>query len=221
MNSNSESYLNKKSNLAKIVMIIIISLLNSCTNNPFGYKKPNGTYNLFEDILIPNNNKLKVLLFLDSECPLSISYSQTINKLAKKFSACNNHNVDFLFFLTSNNSRKSILQIKNAYKESIECWHTSYVDEYLENQYQYPPFYLDFNHYITNMIKAETTPQCFLVDSLGKIIYSGAIDNWVVELGRKKQYINNHYLENAIIQYLNGEKIEVSQTKAIGCIIQK
>ena len=222
MNFIYKYYLIKKNIIApKIILIVIICFLTSCSNKPFEYKKNSQDYIEFGDILIPNNNKLKVLLFLDSECPLSISYSRTINQLVKKFSNCNNNSVNFLFFLTHHNSPKSILNIRKAYKESIECWESSNVEIHYKNRFQHPPFYLDSNHRITNIINAEITPQCFLIDSLGKILYRGAIDNWVVELGRKKQYINEHYLENAIEQYLNGDPIEISHTKAIGCIIQK
>ena len=53
------------------------------------------------------------------------------------------------------------------------------------------------------------------------ILYSGLINDWIKELGRKSQNTNNHYLEENIKLFLNKEPIIINHTKAIGCIIQK
>ena len=83
------------------------------------------------------------------------------------------------------------------------------------------PTIIDTNHIITNYLDAKVTPECFLLDSNLNILYSGLINDWIKELGRKSQHINNHYLEENIKHFLNKEPITINQTKAIGCIIQK
>ena len=45
--------------------------------------------------------------------------------------------------------------------------------------------------------------------------------NYIKELGRKRQNINNNYLEDALNAYLNNREIIKKETQAIGCIIEK
>ena len=51
--------------------------------------------------------------------------------------------------------------------------------------------------------------------------YQGLIDNWVKDLGRKSQHINEKYLQEAIITYLKNDTIQINKTNAIGCIIER
>ena len=171
---------------------------------------------------LPNNKCLKLLITLDPECPLSISYSSTINKLATQYSDCDSTNIDFLIILPSESSLKNIKYLERIYKPTLQCWDTI-PNDVLNNSKlnQMPPLYLDYNHDIINIIDAKITPECFLIDPQGQIIYSGAIDNWVSEIGKTKQYTNEHYLEDAITQYLNNEIVKKPKKTAIGCIIQR
>ena len=79
----------------------------------------------------------------------------------------------------------------------------------------------DTNHLLTNFLDAKVTPECFLTDSNLSIIYSGLIDDWVKELGRKRTHIENNYLEKNLDLYLKNEPMKIKKTKAIGCIIQR
>jgi hypothetical protein len=80
---------------------------------------------------------------------------------------------------------------------------------------------VDTNHILTRFLDAKITPECFLVDSNLNILYRGLIDDWVRELGRTRQYVENHYLENALDLYLKNKPILIKETDAIGCIIQR
>ncbi len=80
---------------------------------------------------------------------------------------------------------------------------------------------VDTNHILTNFLNASVTPECFLLDSNLNILYNGLIDDWIKELGRKRQNIDNNYLEDALSAYLKNKEILNKETKAIGCIIEK
>jgi peroxiredoxin len=62
----------------------------------------------------------------------------------------------------------------------------------------------------------QQTPRVFLMDPRRALIYRGAIDNF--------KYKDDHeyvpYLEPAITQFLNGEKIAKAETASFGCAIQ-
>ena len=60
------------------------------------------------------------------------------------------------------------------------------------------------------------TPRVFLVDSLGRLIYRGAIDNY--RYPDDLEYVG--YLEPAIAQFLSGTSVSRSETAGFGCAIQ-
>lgn len=90
-------------------------------------------------------------------------------------------------------------------------------------------FALDFNNItflhdtenkLVKKLKATTTPEAFFYDKSQRLLYQGAIDNWFFALGRYRPQATELYLKNAITQYLKNEKITVSKTNPIGCLIE-
>jgi len=183
-------------------LIIIIISLFSCQHDNKNRVNKIADSNL--KILIKslkdsvNNNKPKIFFALDSECPLCSSYSRTINQLHQKYQS----DFDFYAFFPShvfNQQKNDIFRQKNQLKI---------------------PFLIDTTQIITHFLDAQVTPEAFILDTNLNIIYKGMIDDWVKELGRKSLYINNHYLKNAMDEYLNNQLITIKKTTAIGCIIQ-
>ena len=150
-------------------------------------------------IKIQNTEKDKVFFALDPECPLCKSYSKKMNKIYDKY----NHSIDFYGFLPS-----TILNTKK-------------VNHFIEKNNIKMQVVVDTNQILTNFLNASVTPECFLLDNDLNILYNGLIDDWIKELGRKRQHIDNNYLEDALSAHLNNKEIIKKETKAIGCIIEK
>lgn len=74
--------------------------------------------------------------------------------------------------------------------------------------------------YIAEMYGATVTPEVFIVDSSNHVWYSGAIDNWSFDTGKKRQFATEHYLKDALKALRNGQKPTVAETKAVGCFIE-
>jgi hypothetical protein len=74
----------------------------------------------------------------------------------------------------------------------------------------------------TNVRKfhATITPEAFLVNQQQRVVYRGAIDNWFFDLGKYRQRVTEHYLQNAIDAVMQGKMPAVQKTEAVGCIIQ-
>jgi thioredoxin-related protein len=70
---------------------------------------------------------------------------------------------------------------------------------------------------LANAFGAGRTPQCFLFDASGKLVYKGAIDDNVKDAAAVKQF----YLRDAITAVLAGQKPTVQETKSIGCTIKR
>jgi cytochrome oxidase Cu insertion factor (SCO1/SenC/PrrC family) len=63
---------------------------------------------------------------------------------------------------------------------------------------------------------ASHTPEAFLFDASGKLVYHGAID----DNGRDEKAVKNHWLKDAVTSLVSGKPIAVSETKSIGCGIK-
>lgn len=86
-------------------------------------------------------------------------------------------------------------------------------------------FRLEYNagkdvRYIAGIFDATVTPQVFVVDSSNRVWYSGAIDNWSFDTGKKRQFATEHYLKDALKALRNGKKPDIAETKAVGCYIE-
>ena len=194
-------------NIEKFMNFIIILLICSLGCNEQGkYKSSkNKTYN-YNDLIefkqnlkiLSNDKKFKTIFFLDPECPMCVSNSVYINDIYEKFK----NDIDFIIIYPSKfTSEDKIEKFEKKYKFKI-------------------PSVVDSHLVMTNYLDARITPECFLVDTSYKILYSGLINDWAKDLG-KTGPINNNYLESAITNILSNKKIDIKKTNAIGCIIQK
>ena len=82
------------------------------------------------------------------------------------------------------------------------------------------PILMDPELKLARRLEATITPEVVVLDSNYKQVYSGAIDNWAISLGRQRRVITEHYLSDAIIAVLAGRPVSPDKTKAVGCFIQ-
>lgn len=142
--------------------------------------------------------KSTVFLFLSPECPLCQNYTKTINDLIKKYQG------EFTFigiFPGQNYNENEIRTFAQKYSLEIKM-------------------FLDNNLQLTKALNIKVTPSAVLLKK-NKILYFGAIDNWVSTLGKKRNVITAHYLEDAIQESKLGIPIHLSNTEPIGCIINE
>jgi hypothetical protein len=59
-----------------------------------------------------------------------------------------------------------------------------------------------------------------LHEPAANLVYRGAIDDWALETGKHRQYVNHHYLNDAIKELQMGKLPDVTHTKSIGCFIE-
>jgi hypothetical protein len=85
-------------------------------------------------------------------------------------------------------------------------------------QQSYSWFYAeDKNNELADAFGASRTPECFLFNKNGKLVYHGAIDdNPGDEAG-----VNRHHLKEAMNEVLSGKQVSVQQSKSVGCSIKR
>ena len=145
-------------------------------------------------------NKASVLMFLAPDCPLSQSYTVTLNNLHSQFEHAS---VGFYGIVAGNDSSENELH--------------EFVSRYGLNF----PVLLDRDFALTNFFDATQTPEAFAVNSSARIFYKGAIDNWASGLGDHRQVITEYYLRDALSSFLEGKEVKTRHTQAVGCFIER
>jgi len=144
------------------------------------------------------NQAATVVLFMDPECPVTQKYGATLRKLYREWQ----------------DKRVAVVAVYPVVGIDSETI-TEFAQDYRYNFIHLP----DPQHQLAKQLQANTTPEAFLLDSLGQVRYRGAIDNWFYELGRYRRVVTEHYVQNALTAYLQGDPIVVSKTEAVGCLI--
>ncbi len=83
-----------------------------------------------------------------------------------------------------------------------------------EEKYGFP-FVVDATSGVAKNFGALKTPDVFLFNAEGKLVYQGAVGD-----GGRKPSGGDIWLKNAMDAMLAGEKIDPAQTKAVGCSIK-
>jgi hypothetical protein len=76
---------------------------------------------------------------------------------------------------------------------------------------------LDNNSVLADAFGASRTPECYLFDKSGILVYHGAIDD---SPGDPSQ-VKRHHLQNAIDEMVAGKEITVKETRSVGCSISR
>jgi hypothetical protein len=66
---------------------------------------------------------------------------------------------------------------------------------------------------------AKTTPHMFIIDTNGRIVYEGAIDNAPTGKVAEGQELTN-YVDQALAELTAGKKISNPNTKPYGCTVK-
>ncbi|MCF0072298.1 hypothetical protein LZD49_17590 [Dyadobacter sp. CY261] len=143
---------------------------------------------------------LKIIFFLDPECPVSNAYMREIKSIHADYAK---RGIAFeAVFPVPTVNRDEIRQFLLKYQTAMP----GYQDPGLQKVKRY---------------QATVMPEAVLVNSNGEILYRGAIDNWYYALGKNRARATELYLRNAIEAAINGEVIVKSKTDAIGCLINQ
>lgn len=150
-------------------------------------------------ISVKAGQKALILLFVSPECPLCQSYSLTIRQLFEKYQS---KGFEFVAIVSGTDfSKDEIIKYRNSYGlKGI-------------------PFCVDPSYSFSKQMQATITPEVFVVTQNKEIVYSGRIDNWAYELGKKRTVITEHDLANVLENLNKGIAVKPYQTKAVGCFI--
>lgn len=76
---------------------------------------------------------------------------------------------------------------------------------------------LDKDHVLADAFGATKTPECFLFNKEGVLVYTGAID----DNPNDAESVNRIHLQEAIKELVNGKDVSVTKSRSIGCSIKR
>jgi cytochrome oxidase Cu insertion factor (SCO1/SenC/PrrC family) len=89
--------------------------------------------------------------------------------------------------------------------------------EYATEQGYKFSYAVDKNNELADAFGANRTPECFLFDKQGKLVYHGAIDDNPQDAGG----VQREHLKHAIDELVSGKNISMKKTRSVGCSIKR
>ena len=139
--------------------------------------------------------KATVVIFVSTQCPISNSYN---GRLAALYNDYNSQGVQFAF--VNANSTESMGDVE-AHEKRVG-W----------------PFQVikDNGNTLADKLGAEHTPEAFVFDRSGALVYHGRVDNSMHE-----EEVKQRDLRAALDAVLAGRPVPVAETRAFGCSIKR
>lgn len=141
-----------------------------------------------------------VYILLAPECPICIQSTPTLNKLAEQYG---HKNIRFYGLFAGNMYTR----------QELELFEQKYRLKY--------PLLMDTAYAATDILQGNVTPQAFVTNAAGMILYKGAIDNAWVALGQRSVHITRYYVAETLDALLNKQPVPESNTRAIGCLLER
>ena len=136
-----------------------------------------------------------VLMFVATQCPVSNAYNERMNALYSEYAS---RGVKFVGI--NSNSTEPAAEVGT---------HAA------SNRFQFP-VYKDPSNVVADMFGAQVTPETFVIDKAGVILYHGSIDD-----SQNPANIKTQGLRLALDAVLGGQAVAKAETKAFGCTIKR
>lgn len=182
--------------IVDLILILFCSTILSCVKPDWTIATNNGDE--FSNLSFQTHD-LNAIVFLAPGCPLSEASIQEINKLQSKF--------------TSNKLATFIVIPGHLYSRNE-------VDSFINHFNITFPVLLDTTGLLVKKLNATMTPEYVLLDKKMQVLYQGAIDNRALDNDLIRQSATINFADSAIHQYLSGQKIKFTKSKAVGCYIE-
>jgi peroxiredoxin len=141
------------------------------------------------------DNKLTVVMFISTQCPVSNAYNERMEKLSETY------NKKGVVFIGINSNKE----------ETVE----GIAQHAKEHGFQFPVL-KDAGNKVADLYAAQVTPETFVISGQGKLLYHGRIDD-----NRNPAKVTSADLSNALSQLLDGKELTITTVKAFGCSIKR
>jgi len=126
-----------------------------------------------------------------------------------------NRTKEMMDYATSRGIGMVIVNSNEAYRNEDDSYDA--MKKYSKEQGYKVPYVIDKNSEVADAFGATRTPEVFLFDGEGKLIYKGAMEDNPANPTESTQL----YLQSAIDNMLAGKAVDPASTKSIGCSIKR
>ena len=189
------------------LLIVALAAVAGSGRNPGDLPAPPAIGAMIDDFKLPDadgsEHSLKslmgkngaVVIFIATKCPVSNAYNDRMEKLAQDYKAKGINVIG----INSNNTEPSA-EVKSHAAEK----HLTFA------------ILKDDGNKIADRFGANHTPEAYVIDASGKLVYHGRIDN-----SQKIEAITSNDLREALDAVLAGKPIEKTTSVAFGCSIKR
>ena len=183
--------------LALLVILILMSVVGDlpATNDHWAFQDVNGQ---IHEPFKEKRTKAVVVIFVTIDCPISNYYQPLLSRMTQEYLA---KGVQFVLCYSAHDTAVEEVQ-KHAKDFKIEAC-----------------VILDSEQQLAKLLKAEVTPEAFILDRNRQCVYRGRINDLYADFGKRRRIPRTHDLKDALDALLSGKKIARPKTKAIGCYI--
>jgi peroxiredoxin len=146
------------------------------------------------------NHQAVLLLFLNTECPVSNSYAPLMTRLAERY------------------------RTRGVGCYGVHCDPALSAAEAQQHANEYTldlPLVLDPQQTLAQAAGVRIAPTAIVASPTGKVLYRGRLDNRYDISGKRRDAATVHDLENALDAVLRGEQPAVAETETFGCPLPK
>jgi hypothetical protein len=140
-----------------------------------------------------------VILFIATDCPISNGYAPEIQRICGVYAA-------------RGIGCTLVYEDPGVSSDAVR----KHLDEY---RYGRMAAAIDHDGSLAVRVRASITPEAVVVDRRGEVRYRGRIDNFYAALGRPRQAVTVHDLQDALSAIAGGHPVATPHTDAIGCYI--
>jgi thiol-disulfide isomerase/thioredoxin len=149
---------------------------------------------LILSLLLAQTDRLTVLVFTTTDCPISNRYAPEIQRLASKFK---DHAKFVMVYPVPTDSPDMIREHQKKFGYALESIRDAS---------------------LVKKTGVTVTPEVAVMAG-DRMVYRGRIDDRYVELGRERPQPTEHDLEAVLTALIAGTPVAVSETRAVGCIL--
>lgn len=153
--------------------------------------------------LLADDSKCTVVVFIGWECPLVRQYSKRLAELKSQFAGDQQSASKNVRWLAVNSNQHDSLAELQKFAKTLDFK---------------IPILKDVGNKIADQFGATRTPEAFLLNADGQIVYQGRIDDQFT-YGRQRSQVTTTFLADAIEEVLAGDKVSKPFVEAEGCII--
>jgi peroxiredoxin len=158
----------------------------------FKLPDPNGAEHSLKALM---GNKGAVIIFIATKCPVSNAYNDRMEKLAEDYKAKGINVIG----INANNTEPAAEVKSHAAEKGLKF-----------------TILKDDGNRVADRLGANHTPEAYVIDASGKLVYHGRIDN-----AQNPANITSNDLRDALDAMLAGQPIQKTTSVAFGCSIKR